>query len=78
MRVNREAFEKLVREDKEWLLKQPRTLERIHIEEILDEITDLVYGKDDDDDDYPETTMVYRQRPLSDEKVERIIAAHEY
>ena len=75
MRVNREAFEKLVREDKEWLLKQPRTLERIHIEEILDEIADLVYGKDDD---YSETTMVYRQQPLSDEKVERIIAAHEY
>ena len=57
-------------------IKQPRSLERDHIEEVLDEITDLVYGKEDVDD-YPET-IVYRQQPVSDEKVERIIAAHEY
>lgn len=76
MKINREAFEKLVAGDMQWLLKQPRTLERDHIEEILDEITDLVYGKDDD---YPETaSSVYNQKPMSDEKVERIIAAHEY
>jgi len=75
MRINRESFEKLIEGDKNWLLKQPRSLERDHIEEVLDEITDLVYGKEDDD--YPET-IVYRQHPMSDETIERIIAAHEY
>ena len=30
------AYEKLVKEDIEWLLKQPRTLEREHIKQILD------------------------------------------
>lgn len=33
--LNRKAFEKLVEEDIEWLLKQPRTLERDHVEQIL-------------------------------------------
>ena len=57
-------------------IKQPRSLEREHIEEVLDEITDLVCG-DEDVDDYPET-IVRRRHPMSDEKVERIIAAHKY
>lgn len=33
--MNREAYEKLIEEDIAWLLKQPRTLERCHIEQIL-------------------------------------------
>jgi hypothetical protein len=33
--LNRSAYEKLVAEDLEWLLKQPRTVERDHIEHIL-------------------------------------------
>ena len=67
MKINRESFEKLIDGDKNWLLKQPRSLERDHIEEVLDEITELVYGKEDVDD-YPET-IVYRQQPMSDEKI---------
>ncbi len=34
--MNSEALRKLLAEDKEWLLKQPRTLERDHIAVGLD------------------------------------------
>jgi len=33
--LNKEAFQKLVDEDIDWLRKQPRTLEREHVEEIV-------------------------------------------
>ncbi len=33
--LNRAVYEQLLREDLEWLLKQPRTLERDHIEYLL-------------------------------------------
>lgn len=33
--MNRRTYEKMVFEDIEWLLKQPRTVERIHIEQVL-------------------------------------------
>jgi RNA:NAD 2'-phosphotransferase (TPT1/KptA family) len=33
--LNRHAFQRLIDEDLEWLLKQPRTLERDHIEAIV-------------------------------------------
>lgn len=33
--LNRQAYLNLVNEDLEWLLQQPRTLERDHIEHIL-------------------------------------------
>lgn len=33
--LNRSAYEQLLREDLEWLLNQPRTLERDHIESWL-------------------------------------------
>lgn len=35
MRMNRDAYEKAVAENIEWLLEQPRTLEREHIIEIV-------------------------------------------
>lgn len=35
MILNNEAYQKLINEDIEWLLEQPRTLERIHIEHCL-------------------------------------------
>ena len=34
-RMNRAAYQKLIDEDIEWLLTQPKTLERDHIELIL-------------------------------------------
>lgn len=34
--LNSEAYRKLIREDLDWLLKQPRTLERDHIQHILE------------------------------------------
>ncbi len=33
--LNRRAYETLISEDIEWLIKQPRTLERDHIEHVL-------------------------------------------
>ena len=35
MKVNREAYRKLIDEDIEWILKQPRSLERDHIVSVL-------------------------------------------
>lgn len=43
-RLNREAYEKLVKEDIEWLRQQPRTLERDHILVILEKAVDYEYG----------------------------------
>lgn len=43
MTLNREAFAKLVREDAEWLAKQPRSLERDHIARVLSVVTGLYY-----------------------------------
>lgn len=43
-RMNRAAFEKLIEENLEWLLKQPRTLERDHIEHILKDAPSAYYG----------------------------------
>ena len=35
MKVNREAYQKLIDEDIEWLSKQPRSLERDHIVSVI-------------------------------------------
>lgn len=42
--INREAFEKLVKEDIDWLLTMPDTLERGHIISVLRNTPDLIYG----------------------------------
>lgn len=42
--MNREAFERLIEENIAWLLKQPRTLERDHIEHILRDASNAYYG----------------------------------
>ena len=44
--VNREAYQKLIDEDIEWLLKQPRSLERDHIAIVLKNSVERVYGKE--------------------------------
>jgi len=41
--LNRDAYERLIAEDLEWLLKQPRTLERDHIESIVRRSADHEY-----------------------------------
>lgn len=48
IRLNRESYQKLVDEDIEWLLKQPRSLERDHIESIVKNSVDIYYGKSED------------------------------
>lgn len=41
--MNRSAFEKLIAENLDWLLKQERTLERNHIEAILRDAANKYY-----------------------------------
>lgn len=45
-RMNRPAYEKMIAENIEWLLKQPRTLEREHIEQVLRVSADREYSTD--------------------------------
>lgn len=49
MKLCKEAYQKLIDEDIEWLLKQPRDVETDHIEAVLKKSVDLLYGKDDFD-----------------------------
>ena len=46
MKVNREAYQKLIDEDIEWLLKQPRSLEREHIVSVFKNSVERLYGKE--------------------------------
>ena len=41
--LTKSAFAQLLREDIDWLNKQPRTLEREHIEQILNSVLELYY-----------------------------------
>ena len=43
--LNRRSFEKLIAEDLEWLRKQPRSLERMHIETVLERAADAFYSR---------------------------------
>lgn len=45
--INRETYQKLVDEDIAWLEKQPRTLERMHVIEIVRQSPEMYYGKAD-------------------------------
>ena len=46
MMINREAYQKLIEGDIEWLLKQPRSLERDHIVSVLKNSVEEIYGKE--------------------------------
>ena len=57
----KEAYQKLIDEDIEWLLKQPRDVERDHIEAVLKKSVDLLYGKDDSiNENQQEKTTIYQ------------------
>lgn len=43
-KLNRSAYQKLIVEDVAWLLRQPRSLEREHIEQVLMVSPDREYG----------------------------------
>lgn len=45
MKLNRRGYQELVDGDLEWLLQQPRTLERDHIEAVLRESPERYYGE---------------------------------
>jgi len=44
--MDRPAYEQMIQEDIDWLMKQPRTLERDHVVEVLKASTDRIYGKE--------------------------------
>lgn len=45
MEISRRAYQELIDGDIEWLLRQPRDLERDHIEAVLRKSVELLYGK---------------------------------
>ena len=45
MEISRIAYQELIDGDIEWLLRQPRDLERDHIEAVLRKSVELLYGK---------------------------------
>lgn len=47
MEVSRRAYQELIDGDTEWLLRQPRDLERDHIEAVLRKSVELLYGKEE-------------------------------
>jgi hypothetical protein len=61
-RLTRSAYQKLVDENIEWLLKQPRTLERDHIHEILKLVVVYEYGPDEENDRCIATRVEYATR----------------
>lgn len=42
-KLNKNGYSKLIAEDIEWLLDQPRSLERDHIHDVLKESINLIY-----------------------------------
>ena len=42
--MNRESYERLIQEDIAWLNTMPRTLERDHIIDVLEDSTNRIYG----------------------------------
>ena len=47
MKISRRAYQELIDGDIEWLLSQPRELERDHIEAVLKKSVELLYGKEE-------------------------------
>lgn len=45
MPVNRETYSKMIEEDLEWLNKQPRSLEREHVAEVLKDSIAILYDR---------------------------------
>lgn len=45
MKILRRAYQELIDGDIEWLLRQPRDIERDHIEAVLRKSVELLYGK---------------------------------
>ena len=44
IRICKEAYQKLINGDLQWLLKQSESLERDHIEAVLRKSVELLYG----------------------------------
>lgn len=47
MQICKEAYQELIDGDIEWLLRQPRDLERDHIEAVLRKSVELLYGNEE-------------------------------
>ena len=46
MEISKRAYQELIDGDIEWLFRQPRDLERDHIEAVLRKSVELLYGKE--------------------------------
>ena len=47
MEISKRAYQELIDGDIEWLFRQPRDLERDHIEAVLRKSVELLYGKEE-------------------------------
>lgn len=47
IQICKSAYQKLIDSDIEWLLRQPRDLERDHIEAVLRKSVELLYEKEE-------------------------------
>ena len=47
MQICKEAYQELIDGDIKWLLRQPRDLERDHIEAVLRKSVELLYEKEE-------------------------------
>ena len=47
IQICREVYQELIDGDLQWLLKQPESLERDHIEAVLRKSVELLYGKEE-------------------------------
>ena len=45
----KEAFQCLINSDLEWLMKQPKSPERDHIESVIKQMPDLLYERKESD-----------------------------
>jgi hypothetical protein len=58
MTLNRTAFRKIIQEDLDWLLNQPRSLERDHIEHLLRHADRTYYGPENERPIFPQFTGI--------------------
>ena len=60
IKMNKNAYIKLIQEDIDWLMKQPRTLEREHIYQVLKQSSDRIYN-DEVDEPLDEDAVIFNR-----------------
>lgn len=69
-KLNKRSFQQLIKGDLEWLSKQPRTLERQHIEDMLRDAPDRYYPSE------PQEAQINRLTARTDDVADMIHREH--